>query len=119
MGKRGKDISKSLAENGFTPFQIRVYKAVAKIPFGQVKSYKWVAQRINNPYSYRAVGQALKRNPYLGTIPCHRVIKSDGSIGGFAGGRLAKMRLIRSEGIDIIRLKGRKKYYGRFKRCLK
>ena len=67
-------------------FQSSVLKAVRKIPFAEVKTYKWVAEKIGKPKSFRAVGQALKSNPFPFVIPCHRVIKSDGSIGGYALG---------------------------------
>jgi len=83
-------------------FEEKVYKAVSKIPRGQTRSYKWVAQRINKPYAYRAVGNALNKNPYPIRIPCHRVVKSDGSIGGFSKGKRAKMRLLKREGVDIM-----------------
>lgn len=68
------------------PFARKVYKAVLTIPLGQVRTYKWVAQKAGNPKASRAVGQILKNNPYLLIIPCHRVIKSSGSPGGYAGG---------------------------------
>ncbi|MEE9500016.1 MAG: methylated-DNA--[protein]-cysteine S-methyltransferase, partial [Candidatus Omnitrophota bacterium] len=65
---------KSLFSNKkLTPFQRRVYRAVWSIPSGEVRSYKWVAERIGAPRAYRAVGHALKKNPYIGIIPCHRV----------------------------------------------
>jgi len=69
-----------------TKFELKVYKAVLTIPFGQTRTYKWVAQKIGCPGASRAVGQALKRNPYPLIIPCHRVIKSDNSLGGYSGG---------------------------------
>jgi methylated-DNA-[protein]-cysteine S-methyltransferase len=74
---------------------------VLKIRAGQTKSYKWVAEKINHPRSYRAVGNALNKNPYPGLIPCHRVIRSDGIIGGFSKGVLYKRRLLAKEGIVI------------------
>jgi len=69
-----------------TKFQWKVLTVTAKIPLGETRSYKWVAEQIGSPRAVRAVGQALRRNPYPVTIPCHRVIKSDGSLGGYAGG---------------------------------
>jgi len=69
-----------------TPFAIKVYKAVLSIPLGQVRSYKWVAKKAGSPGAFRAVGQALKHNPYPIIIPCHRVIKSDNKLGGYALG---------------------------------
>ena len=77
-----------------TPFAQKVYKAVLKIPLGQVRTYKWVAKKIGSPGAVRAVGQALKSNPYPLIIPCHRVIKSDGNIGGYAGGKQKKKMLL-------------------------
>ena len=86
---------------GLTPFQRRVYKAVWSIPPGEVRSYKWVADKIGAPRAYRAVGSALKKNPYVGIIPCHRVIKNDGSMGGFSKGKSRKRRLLKREGLDV------------------
>lgn len=68
-----------------TPFQWKVLQAAIEIPLGQTRSYKWVARKIGNPNAARAVGGALKRNPYPIIIPCHRVIKENGSLGGYAG----------------------------------
>ncbi|MFA4993661.1 MAG: MGMT family protein [Candidatus Omnitrophota bacterium] len=80
-----------------TKFAIRVYRAVLSIPFGQVRSYKWVAQKAGSPGACRAVGQALKRNPYPLIIPCHRVIKSDKKIGGYVFGLKQKKFLLALE----------------------
>ena len=96
--KRSKLIS------GFSDFEKSVYSLVMKIPRGETRSYKWVAQRIGRSYSYRAVGNALHKNPHPGLIPCHRVIREDGSIGGFSSGPgkkkmlLAKERAIKKKG---------------------
>ena len=81
-----------------TAFERKVYAAVMEIPAGQTRSYGWVASRIGNPGACRAVGNALNRNPLLGVVPCHRVIRSDGSIGGFAKGIERKRALLRREG---------------------
>lgn len=78
-------------------FQYKVYKAVSKIPVGQTRSYKWVAKQIGRPLSYRAVGQALKANPYTVVIPCHRVINSNGSLGGYSRGLALKKKLLKIE----------------------
>jgi O-6-methylguanine DNA methyltransferase len=78
-----------------TSFERQVLKAVLEIPFGETRSYSWVAGRIGRPKAVRAVGQALRKNPFPLIIPCHRVIKSDGSFGKYCGkddGR--KMKLI-------------------------
>ncbi len=89
---------KNHKQNNLTLFQWKVLQAAMKIPLGETRSYKWVAQSIGNPKAVRAVGQALRRNPYPIVIPCHRVIKEDGSYGGYAGkyGR-KKMSLINLE----------------------
>ncbi|MDO8730839.1 MAG: MGMT family protein [Candidatus Omnitrophota bacterium] len=82
-----------------TPFQRKVYAALLKIPKGQVRTYAQVARMIGKPNAARAVGQALKRNRWAPAIPCHRVIASDGSLGGYSGpgGLAAKRRLLRKE----------------------
>ena len=98
LPRRYKDI---LISRGFTDFQIEVYSAVFKIPKGQVRSYKWVAQNIGRPLAVRAVGQALKKNPLVGIVSCHRVISSDGSLGGFSKGPKQKRNMLKKEGIII------------------
>jgi methylated-DNA-[protein]-cysteine S-methyltransferase len=84
-----------------TEFEKKVYAAVSGIPPGQVRSYKWVAKKIGRPRAYRAVGNALSKNPYMGRVPCHRVIRSDGSLGGFALGSIRKRKLLVAENISI------------------
>lgn len=86
-----------------TKFQYDVYNKVMQVPRGQVVTYSEVAKAIKCNSS-RAVGQALKRNPYAPTVPCHRVVKSDLSVGGFKGSLSLgseKMRLLREEGVDF------------------
>jgi AraC family transcriptional regulator, regulatory protein of adaptative response / methylated-DNA-[protein]-cysteine methyltransferase len=80
-----------------TKFEQRVYMAVRRIPSGKTRSYKWVAQQLGNQKLARAVGQALKRNPSPANAPCHRVIRSDGALGGYAWGISKKKRLLESE----------------------
>jgi len=75
----------ALQWNKVTPFQKKVYEAATKIPPGKVLSYGELATKIGNPKAARAVGQALKKNPFPLVIPCHRVIASTGKIGGFVG----------------------------------
>jgi methylated-DNA-[protein]-cysteine S-methyltransferase len=83
-GKRaGFDCKLDLS--GSTPFQRLVWKAAMEIPYGQVRSYKWVAEKIDRPSACRAVGHALAANPLPVVIPCHRVIRNDGKPGGFGG----------------------------------
>ena len=86
-----------------TKFQIKVWKYLKTIPKGRVKTYKQVALGIKNPKSARAVANACARNPYAPKIPCHRVIRSDGALGGYSGrgGIKEKLRLLRSEKVKI------------------
>ncbi|OGW32884.1 MAG: hypothetical protein A2X58_06930 [Nitrospirae bacterium GWC2_56_14] len=81
----------------YTPFQQAVWKAAAAIPSGETQSYAWIAKRIRNPKASRAVGQALGANPVPIIIPCHRVISSAGSMGGFSGGIGMKKLLLELE----------------------
>ncbi|MBI3318583.1 MAG: MGMT family protein [Candidatus Omnitrophica bacterium] len=83
-----------------TEFQRRVYEAVLRIPKGEVRTYAQVARMIGKPDAARAVGQALKANRWAPQIPCHRVVASDGSLGGYAWGVAAKRRLLRREGVS-------------------
>jgi methylated-DNA-[protein]-cysteine S-methyltransferase len=88
-----------------TPFQQRVYRAVETIPAGMVTTYKLVALAIDCK-SPRAIGQALRKNPFAPQVPCHRVIKSDLTIGGFvgciAGEKIdQKLSLLKKEGVDF------------------
>jgi O-6-methylguanine DNA methyltransferase len=82
---------------GSTPFARRVWRVTRKIPYGQVRSYAWVAERVGDPYAARAVGGALGRNPVPIFIPCHRVVGSGGDLVGFGGGLALKSRLIALE----------------------
>ena len=86
-----------------TKFQNKVWRYLIKIPKGKVKTYKQVAIAINRPKSARAVANACGKNPYAPRVPCHRVIRSDGSLGGFsaAGGTKAKKRLLKKEGFSF------------------
>ena len=84
-----------------TPFQERVLRATARIPFGSVSSYGEIARQIGKPEARRAVGGALGHNPIPIIIPCHRVIAADGSIGGYTGGLEIKRELFRIEGISL------------------
>ncbi len=86
-----------------TEFQIKVWNYLKKIPKGSVKTYKQVAIAINKPKSARAVANACAKNPYAPKIPCHRVIRSDGTLGGYSGrgGIKQKLKLLRSEKVSI------------------
>ena len=82
-----------------TDFQILVWKEIAKIPFGQTRTYKQLAIAIGKPNSSRAVANACGKNPYPVVIPCHRVIRSDGKLGGYSGvgGVKMKEKLLKTE----------------------
>jgi len=82
-----------------TPFQMRVWKEIRKIPFGETRTYSEIAEAIGNPRSYRAVANACGSNPIPISVPCHRVIRSDGGAGGYSGpgGSSAKKILLAAE----------------------
>ncbi len=80
-----------------TPFQMQVWSALAEIPYGQTRTYREIAQRVGNPRGVRAVAQAIGANGIAILIPCHRVIGSDRSLTGFAGGLEAKRILLQTE----------------------
>ena len=86
-----------------TKFQLKVWNYLKTIPKGTVKTYKQVAIAIKSPKSARAVANACGKNPYAPKIPCHRVIRSDGSLGGYSGrgGIKQKLKLLRSEKVPI------------------
>jgi len=88
---------------GATPFQRRVWEVTRLIPYGDTRSYIWVAEQIGKPGAARAVGQALARNPLPIIVPCHRVINVDGRLGGFSGGVEMKRRLLKLEASARIR----------------
>ena len=79
-----------------TPYQRKVWLETRKIPYGKTQTYKFLAEKLNHR-GYRSIGQALSRNPLLIVIPCHRVLSSDGSLGGFTGGLDLKKFLLRLE----------------------
>lgn len=84
-----------------TNFQKRVYKILKKVPKGKITTYKKIAEKLRT--SPRAVGNALNKNPYAPRIPCHRVIKTNGEVGGFASGTKNKIKLLKKEGIKILK----------------
>lgn len=88
-----------------TKFQWQVLKATTKIPLGQTRSYQWIAKKIGHPKAVRAVGNALHKNPFAPLIPCHRVVKEDGSLGGYAGGCKLKKELLHLEAEIAQRMK--------------
>jgi methylated-DNA-[protein]-cysteine S-methyltransferase len=99
------DLAVPVDLSGLKPFTRRVLEETGKIPYGRVATYRSIALRVGAPEAARAVGQALKRNPIPLVIPCHRVIRSDGSLGGFAMGLDIKTRLLSIEGIETHELR--------------
>ncbi len=96
LGKRKSFEVKIIIDNA-SSFQKRVWETLLEIPYGDVKTYKWLSKKIDLNHAYRAVGIALNMNPIPIIIPCHRIIKSDGSIGGYSGGIGMKRFLIELE----------------------
>ena len=86
-----------------TKFQLKVWAYLRKIPRGSVKTYSQVAKSIGKPLAVRAVANAIGKNPYAPKIPCHRVIRSDGSLGGYSGkgGVKTKRFLLQKESITL------------------
>jgi len=98
-----KEIYREKIKNdlNLTRFQKKVLLVTLDIPSGKVRSYAWVAKKAGSPGASRAVGQALSINSYAPDVPCHRVIASDGSLGGYSGGISKKIRLLKKEGIEM------------------
>jgi O-6-methylguanine DNA methyltransferase len=82
-------------------FDERVWEACEKIPKGKVSTYAQIARAIGNGRAARAVGNALNKNPDTHTTPCHRVVRSDGSVGGYAGGTARKIKLLAKERVPV------------------
>ena len=91
------DFTDALDLAGATLFQRAVWRAAGGIPYGQTRSYSWVAGRAVNPRAVRAAGQALSVNPLPVIVPCHRVLAKDGGLGGYSGGLAMKKRLLKLE----------------------
>jgi len=81
-------------------FAEKCYFLLRKVPKGKLTTYKIIAETLGTK-AYRAVGNAMNKNPYAPVTPCHRVIKSNGEVGGFAQGRKKKIEMLRDEGIQI------------------
>jgi methylated-DNA-[protein]-cysteine S-methyltransferase len=80
-----------------TEFEKKVWLSLEHVPFGETRTYKWIAEKIGFPAATRAVGNALSKNPVPIVLPCHRIIESDGSIGGYSSGVTLKRRLLEME----------------------
>jgi methylated-DNA-[protein]-cysteine S-methyltransferase len=80
-----------------TEFDTKVWLALKEVPYGETRTYKWLAEKVGRPTACRAVGRALGRNPIPILLPCHRIVESDGSIGGYSQGVDIKRRLLEIE----------------------
>lgn len=94
-GRRG--FSSETCFLGGSEFEKQVWNTLKEVPYGETRTYKWLAGRIDRPHAFRAVGNALGKNPIPIIFPCHRIIESDGSFGGFSFGTDIKRRLIEME----------------------
>lgn len=97
----GRKVRLSLDHLGAGAFSVRVWQAARAIPAGKVTTYGALARRIGSPGAARAVGNALGANPLPILVPCHRVVRSDGTLGGFGGGIPLKIRLLRHEHVPL------------------
>ena len=84
-----------------TEFEKSVLELIKKIPKGKITTYSEIAKNLGRPKASRAVGNALNKNPYAPQAPCHRVVKSNGEIGGYAKGIDVKIKILKQEKIDI------------------
>lgn len=82
-------------------FADKIYQLASKIPKGKVTTYKALAHALSSK-AYRAVGTAMNKNPYAPKVPCHRVINSNGNVGGFASGTKTKIKMLKAEGVQVI-----------------
>lgn len=84
-----------------TKFQSECYEALKKVPKGKVITYAGLARMIGRPKAHRAVGSAMNKNPYAPQVPCHRVVKSNGDLGGFATDIKVKIKRLQKEGVVV------------------
>ena len=85
-----------------TSFQSQCYKALKQIPSGKVISYSGLAEMVGRPKAHRAVGNAMNNNPFAPEVPCHRVVKSNGDLGGFSSGSRVKIKRLQEEGVKVV-----------------
>ncbi len=86
-------------------FNSKCYSVLKKVPRGKVTTYKELAKAVGCPRGARAVGNAMNKNPYAPKVPCHRVVKSNGEVGGFASGTKKKIAMLRKEGVETVKRK--------------
>jgi O-6-methylguanine DNA methyltransferase len=98
---RKVDFNYAIDVERYTPFQKAVWAEMREIPYGETRSYRWIAEKVGKPRAYRAVGNACGKNPLLIIQPCHRVVGSHGKLGGFSGGLGLKKALLRLEGVSL------------------
>ncbi len=102
---RGEQVdfhSVPIAAKGSTVFQRRVWQAMRTIPYGEVRTYAELAADIGCPRAVRAVGNAAAANPVVVIIPCHRIVRGDGTIGNYGGGQLRKRQLLALERLSLL-----------------
>jgi methylated-DNA-[protein]-cysteine S-methyltransferase len=92
-----KDFTCRTAFTEGTDFEKLVWENLRDVPYGETRTYKWMAEKIEKPHAFRAVGNALGKNPIPIIFPCHRIIESDGSLGGYSSGADIKRRLLELE----------------------
>ena len=97
--KTEKDVRRFLSDK--TEFEKEVLVATFKIPRGKVSTYKRIAEKVGRPRAYRAVANALHKNPLHPIVPCHRVVKSDGGFGGEKSAAASRRKLVEKEGVPI------------------
>ena len=83
-------------------FSERCYEVLKRVPCGKVTTYGDLAKEIGSPRAARAVGNAMNKNPYAPRVPCHRVVKSTGEVGGFASGSENKVKMLKAEGVEVV-----------------
>ncbi len=98
MIKSKQELLKKIDQRKATPFQKKVWETLLEIPSGQTRSYRWIAEKIGHPRSMRAVGNAVGKNPLAPEVPCHRVVRENGQLGGYSarGGVKTKIRLLKT-----------------------
>lgn len=106
-------VKRKILTGKHTDFAKAIYLSLLRVPEGKVTTYKDLAESIGSK-AYRGVGQVMNKNPYAPTVPCHRVISSDRTIGGFAHGVKKKIALLKKEGVHIKNGKVDKKYLFKF-----